>query len=62
MTHTVLERGGFRYSFRIGKRKASYFRWINGDLDYYAGSVSPEAAQRKLEELKTNGFAIVIAA
>lgn len=56
MKRFELLRGGFKYVYRIGKRKAEYFRYINGDLDVYNNEITPEQAEKDMEELKRSGF------
>jgi hypothetical protein len=56
MKRFELKRGGFTYIYRIGKHKAEYFRYINGDLDIYNDEITPEQAEKDLEELKRSGF------
>ena len=58
MTRITLQRGGFTYVYRIGKRTAEYFRWINGDLDTHNDEIKPHFAEEDVEELKRSGFGI----
>ncbi len=56
MKRFELLREGTKYIYRIGKRKAEYFRWINDDLDTYNNEITPEQAELDVQELIRSGF------
>ena len=59
MQRFILVRNDVTYLYRIGKRKAEYYRYSDGKEDTHNDEITPKQAEKDIQELRRSGFGII---